>query len=53
MRRYLTIAAVLTCMTFPILAGAEGVVIPPEANWTRNLPARKTVNAAQLTQLLV
>jgi hypothetical protein len=53
MKRYLMIAAVLTWMAFPMLAGAEGVVIPPEANWTRYPLAPQAIDAAQLTELLV
>jgi len=53
MRRYLMIATVLTWMAFPMLAGAEGVVIPPAANWTRHPPAQQTIDAAQLTEILV
>ena len=53
MKRYLTIAAIVTWMAFPILAGAEGVVIPLEANWTSYPLAQRSVDAAQLMKLLV
>jgi hypothetical protein len=53
MKRYWMLATMLTWIAFPMLAGAEGVVIPPEANWTRYPPAQGAVDAAQLTELLV
>lgn len=53
MVRYLTIAAMATWMAFPILVGAEGVVMPPEANWSRYPAAQQTIEATQLIQLLV
>jgi hypothetical protein len=51
MTRYLRIVAGLVLLVLPIVAAAQGVAIPPEANWTRYPSAQKMVDVGQLTEL--
>jgi hypothetical protein len=53
MTRYLRIIAGLVLLVLPIVAAAQGVAIPPEANWTRYPSAQKMVDVGQLTELLI
>jgi hypothetical protein len=53
MKRLLVSFAVLALLALPVMAWAEDTMIPPELNWTATPPARETVEAAQLMELLV
>lgn len=53
MKRYVVALMVLTGLVLPLMAGAGDQNIPPEANWTPTPPYRATVDADQLTEMLV
>jgi hypothetical protein len=53
MKRSAAVLMVLTLFSLPLSVGAGDQSIPPEANWTPTPPARKTVDAAELTEMLV
>jgi hypothetical protein len=53
MKRYVVALMVLTGLVIPLMAWADDQSIPPEANWTPTPPYRSTVDAAQLTEILV
>jgi hypothetical protein len=43
----------LGLLALPVAVGGQPTVIPPEANWTPNPPARGTINPTRLTELLL
>jgi len=53
MKRYVVVLMVLTLLSLPLVARADDQTIPPEANWSPYPPARSTVDAGQLTDVLV
>jgi hypothetical protein len=52
MKRTLLIMTMLVGLAFPLMAGADETVIPPEASWTPTPPARSHIDNGQLAQLL-
>ncbi|MGH8065986.1 MAG: hypothetical protein ACRERE_12305 [Candidatus Entotheonellia bacterium] len=52
MKRSLVIFAALALLALPVIVGAEETRIPPETNWTPTPPAQRTVDPAQLVELL-
>lgn len=53
MKRFVVVVMVLTFLSMPLVAVADETPIPPEANWTPTPPARKSIDAGQLMELLV
>lgn len=53
MNRVLVVVAVLATLVLPMVAGADETFVPPEANWSAVPPARPTIDAVQLVDVLV
>jgi hypothetical protein len=53
MKRWLVISVVLALLALPLVGWADETTIPPEAHWTPYPPARGSVDAAKLMDLLV